>query len=488
MDLQRRIDKLSAILDVAKAMTVERDLDALLTLILVEAKRVVEADRCTIFVVDDVAKELWSRVAQGLEIHQIRLPLGQGIAGQCAEHDAIINIPDAYVDSRFNPEIDRRTGYRTQSILCAPMRGAGGQVVGVIQALNSTRGSQFDGEDEELLLALGGQAASAIQNVFLHKEIEHLFEGFVTASVVAIESRDPTTSGHSERVAHLTLGLAEVVDHLSDGPLGSVKFSPEQLREIRYAALLHDFGKVGVREHVLVKAKKLQPWSFDMLQLRFELARRGLERDYYRSIALGEVAVDRHTLERTLEHRLSELDEFWDFIVKCNQPTVISTGSFEKLAQIAACNMPGLTESEPLLSDEQVKLLSIPKGSLSVDERAEIESHVEHTFRFLKLIPWTKDLERVPEIAHAHHEKLDGRGYPQNLRADQIPLGSRMMTIADIYDALTASDRPYKKALPHVRALSILEEEAAFGLIDGVLLRHFIDADVVARVARAARP
>jgi HD-GYP domain-containing protein (c-di-GMP phosphodiesterase class II) len=484
MTLKRRLEKLTAILDVAKAMTVARELDALLEIILAAAKRTVDADRCTIFILDAEKGTLWSRVAQGLTTEEIRLPVGQGIAGWVAEHDEVLNIPDAYADARFNRTVDHATGYQTRSILCAPMRGAAGEVVGVIQALNRGDGQPFDDEDTELLLALGGQAAAAVQNALLNEEIERLFEGFVKASVVAIESRDPTTSGHSERVALLTCGLAEVVDRVDVGPYRDTRVDAKAMREIRYASLLHDFGKVGVREHVLVKAKKLQPFELDLLQARFQMARIGIEREHYRRLAAlleAGTPADREAMERDLRRQLDELESYWDFVRKCNEPTVLEEGGFERLQEIAQQQVPGPSGMLDLLTGREVELLSIPRGSLSAEERSEIESHVTHTFRFLTKIPWTRELKAVPQIAYAHHEKLDGRGYPRGLGAEQIPLGSRMMTIADIYDALTAQDRPYKRAVPHDRALDILTSDARRGMLDEELPRLFIEAEVARR-------
>ncbi|MCA2981302.1 MAG: GAF domain-containing protein, partial [Myxococcaceae bacterium] len=268
----RRMTKLSSILEVAKAMTAERNLDTLLPLILKEAARVVEADRCSLFIVDRARNELWSRVAQGAN-QEIRLPIGQGIAGSVAASGEVVNIKDAYEDSRFSREFDAKNAYRTKSILCVPMRDTRGDITGVLQALNARDGT-FDGEDEELLLALGGQAAQAIENAMLHQDISRLFEGFVQASVMAIESRDPTTAGHSGRVAALTVTLAQATELAPAGPYLGTRFTPEQLQEIRYASLLHDFGKIGVREPVLVKADKLYPHEFELVRQRFEVARK----------------------------------------------------------------------------------------------------------------------------------------------------------------------------------------------------------------------
>src|SRR5438874_10019523 len=209
--LRQRVEKLGGILEAAKALVAERDLDRLLQLIVGAARRTVEADRCTLFLVDRERGELWSKVAQGVGMAEIRFPMGKGIAGAVAQTNTSVNIPDAYADPRFNQNVDKQTGYRTRSILCVPMRSVEGEVVGVLQALNKFDGKAFTDEDEELLSALGGQAAAAVNNALLHHEIEQLFEGFVRASVVAIEARDPTTAGHSGRVARLSVGLGDVL-------------------------------------------------------------------------------------------------------------------------------------------------------------------------------------------------------------------------------------------------------------------------------------
>jgi len=465
-DPERRVQKLQSILEVAKAMTAERDLDALLGLILREAAAVVEADRCTLFLVDRERGELWSKIAHGAG--EIRIPLGAGIAGAVAGSGRPARIDDAYADPRFNREVDRETGYRTRSVLCVPMLSTRREVVGVLQALNR-RDGPFTAEDEELLVALGGQAASAIENAVLHADIERLFEGFVRASVVAIEARDPTTAGHSGRVADFTVGLARAVERAPPPSLTGVRFAPDELRQLRYAALLHDFGKVGVREHVLVKAEKLYPHERDLLAARFRLARARLELERAEAGLSGGRADG-------FEARLLELDEFWQLVLECNRPTVLAEDRSHKLAQLAGRTWRDGEEERALLTPEELRVLSIPRGSLSDDERREIESHVSHTYRFLSQIPWTRALRRVPDIAHAHHEKLDGRGYPRGLPGGAIPVEARMMTIADIYDALTASDRPYKRAVPAEKALDILAQEAKRGGLDPAILAVFVES------------
>lgn len=485
--LHRRIEKLGSILEVVKAMAAERDLDALLRLIVEETARVAGADRCTLFLIDRERGALYSKIAQGMvEGEAINIPLGVGIAGHVAQTGETVNLADAYEDPRFSPAVDQATGYRTLSLLCVPVRQPKGEIIGVLQVLNKHEGGTFDEEDEELLLALAGQGAAAIQNALHREEIEALFEGFVRAFVVAIEARDQTTAGHSERVARLTLGLVDAVEKETRGPYAGLTFNQEQRQELRYAALLHDFGKVGVREEVLVKANKLHPWEFSSLEDRFAYAKRSLEVESLRRqremllAGLGRDALRRE--EERLAERLEELDRAWELVSLCNRPTVLPVGGFGGLEALARIHYLGPDEREhPLLTTDEVELLSIRQGSLSPRERLEIQQHVSHTYRFLSRIPWTRALRRVPEIAYAHHEKLDGSGYPRGLSGSAIPVEARMMTVADIYDALTVSDRPYKRSVPPELAFSILEDEAKQGKIDAELVRIFIEAEVPRR-------
>jgi HD-GYP domain-containing protein (c-di-GMP phosphodiesterase class II) len=350
--------------------------------------------------------------------------------------------------------------------------------VGVIQALNRRDGA-FTAEDQELLGALAGPAASAIENAVLNEEIERLFEGFVRASVVAIEARDPTTAGHSDRVATLTTGLARAVEAAPPPAWRGVTFDGASLQQLRYAALLHDFGKVGVREHVLVKADKLYPHQLELLRARFDLARAALENDRLRARLESRGEAD-------VEARVLELDGLWELVTTSNRPTVLPEAASARLHQIAGLSFTDHRgQTVPLVTPDELLLLAIPKGSLSEGERKEIESHVSHTFNFLSQIPWTRTLKRVPEIAYGHHEKLDGHGYPRSIPAPAIAVETRMMTIADIYDALTASDRPYKRALPAQKAIDILGDEAKRGQIDAPLLGVFVESGVWKSVLKA---
>ena len=353
----------------------------------------------------------------------------------------------------------------------------------------------FDDVSEAYIFALASQAGIALENVLLYEEVKTLFDGFVKAAVTAIESRDPTTSGHSERVAELTVGLAKAVGRSETGHYREVRFSRDDLKQIEYAALLHDFGKVGVREHVLVKAKKLYEHERAMILQRFQLIKRGYKIEgleskvrYLTEASREQVAEQLAKVDHDIIAKVAELDDVIKFILASNEPTVLDQGGFERIATIAGMSFhddEGVTH--PVLTHDEASCLQIRRGSLTEKERLEINSHVVHSFSFLSRIPWSRTLRDVPDIAHAHHEKLDGSGYPKALKGDQIPIPARMMAISDIYDALTASDRPYKKAMPSEKALDIVGSEVKRGQLDSELFDIFLQSRVWAITQRPDR-
>ena len=497
------------------ALGTERDLKTLLDLILTQARRITQSDAGSLYLVEESeqgAKRLRFRLAQTFSkpeapFVEYTIPVDRtSLAGYAAVTGEPLVIDDAYflppdVEYSINRSFDERHGYRTKSMLVIPMKDHKEEVIGVLQLINRKRvfeavlATPTDVEREvvpfskrtvELVTALAGQAAVSIENSRLYEDIERLFEGFVKAAVLAIEQRDPTTFGHSGRVAVYTVRLAEVVDRAADGPYRLVKFTPEQLKEIRYAGLLHDFGKVGVREQVLVKAKKLYPHQLALIRQRHAFVRRTCERDFWQRRAEflethGKKGYEarRHELEAALEGQLTDLDRFLSVVLEANEPSLLpeaSRNDLEELARRTYADPDG--EFQPLLSDEEVRYLTIPKGSLDEQERQEIESHVTHTYNFLQRIPWTRELQQIPLIAYGHHEKMDGHGYPRHVTGEAIPIQTRMMTISDIYDALTAQDRPYKKAVPRERALDILTQEVKIGQLDTELFRLFVAAKV----------
>ncbi len=519
----QRAREIGELTRIGVALGTERDIKTLLDLILTQSRRITQSDAGSLYLVetnDNGDKRLRFRLAQTLSKPEApfvehTIPVDRGsLAGYCAVTGDPLVIDDAYflppdVEYTINRSFDERYGYRTKSMLVIPMKDHKDEIIGVLQLINRKRNFDailttsadvdrqvvpFSKRTVELVTALAGQAAVAIENSRLYEDIERLFEGFVLAAVHAIEQRDPTTYGHSGRVAGMTVSLAEVVDRAGDGPYRGVRFSREQLKEIRYAALLHDFGKVGVREQVLIKAKKLYPSDLGLVRHRHAFIRRTAEREFWRKRAEflethGKNGYDRFIkeLEAAHEQELKELDRFLEVVLQANEPSLLPDGSFDELKAWSKRNYMAFDgATEPFLSDDEIRYLTIRKGSLDDAERHEIESHVTHTFEFLQRIPWTRELQQIPLIAYGHHEKMDGRGYPRRITADAIPVQTRMMTISDIYDALTAQDRPYKRAVSVDRALDILTTEVKEGQLDPDLFKLFIDGKLFQRPAEDA--
>ena len=371
------------------------------------------------------------------------------------------------------------------SVMCVPLI-LGEEVLGLIQVDTSSDPYAFQEADLEILSGVCAETAVALKNFQLYSDIKGLLDGFVCASVQAIEERDPVTAGHSFRVAGYAEQLAMAIEHADDPGLRGAAFTPAQLREIRYAALLHDFGKVGVREHVLRKEKKLHHADMRLLEQRFQYARACLERHAWRSLAerhlhgelgMTEFRRERDRIEAELRDEGGRLDAFLELIVRANEPSISHTSPLPELEAIRCHACPGTDDPAfRLLSDEEFTALNIGKGCLTPDERRQIEAHVADSYSFLILIPWTRELAGVPAIAHGHHEKLDGSGYPMGLRDGQISMQTRILTISDIYDALTARDRPYKQAVPPERALDLIAEECRAGHLDGQLFKVFVDS------------
>ena len=504
---RRELEQLNQI---GVSLSAERDTDALLTLILSKAREITCSDAGSIYLVEETpegAPRLRFKLAQNDSVRvpftEFTLPIDDAsVAGHVALTASVLQLDDAYVlptGSRFqvNREFDERVGYRTKSMLVVPMATPQGTVIGVLQLINCKRDpavalgspaaveaavTPYPERFRSLAASLASQAAVALENSRLYQSIQTLFEGFVQASVIAIESRDPTTSGHSFRVADFTVALAAAVDRADHGPFRELRFSTDEMKEIRYASLLHDFGKVGVREDVLVKAKKLPPGHLDLIRQRGEIIRRGLElrharrkTDWLLHHGRDGFADRCAAWDAELAAVLADLDVHLKAVAAANEPTVMPDDVSTGIRDLAGRVFPDhLGEPLTLITPDEARVLSIPRGSLTPDEYRQIQSHVVHTYQFLKQIPWTKELRRIPEIARSHHEKLDGSGYPAGWRAPEIPLQTRMMTISDIFDALTSRDRPYKPAVPVERALDILGHERRAGALDGELLSLFI--------------
>ena len=495
--------------NIGVALSAESDLDKLLDRILEAAQDTACCDAASLYLLDDKASppDLVFKLTRN---DSVDLPFAESrfvanktsISGYVALTGEDVHCEDVYLMGpeqpfRFNQDFDKQAGYKTRSLYCVPMTDNQGKVVGVLQVINRKRQRSdritaenaerlvidFDERVQESIKALASLSAVSIQTRMLIDSINNLFENFVNASVAAIEQRDPTTSGHSFRVADLSVTLAQALPMGSRSDLKRFEPTRAKLRELRYASLLHDFGKVGVREHVLMKAKKLYDWEFSELQYRMALAQQTLRADAAeRIISLyenGQADADKvATIRKQASDEASRLERFMATVIRSNEPSLLPDEVKENLGELSefecADNEGNIL---PLLTPLHFEALSMTKGSLTLAERKEIESHVVHTANFLRMIPWTDELAGIPDIAGRHHEKLDGTGYPDGLLASDIPLQSRVMTVCDIYDALTATDRPYKKAAPDEIAFRILREEAQRGMLDRDIVEIFIGTD-----------
>lgn len=520
-----KVELIEQLLAIGSALSSSNNLDELLHLILSKSREITCSDAGSVYLIDrsDAIPKLLFKVAQNDSIpshsfQEFAMPLTRkSLAGYVALTGESLILADAYnlpvgVPYELDRSFDTSMPYRTCSVLVLPMQDQDREIIGVLQLINRKVKSDvvlttenamiltqpYSQWEERIVRSLASQAAISIERNQLQKSIENLFEGFVRASVQIIEARDPTTSGHSERVAELTVRLSEEASSITSGPLQSIYFSDRQIQEVRYAALLHDFGKVGIPEAILGKQKKLYPNQLEIIHHRFALAKRTLEMECAQNKFKYLIEHPSHQhkdgtsgcshcqkleqLDKQLTQTLESLEYYWELIKELNEPDVLLTREFHAFSEETSAQLAALSQYtyrdvdgqiKPLITETEMAQLMITRGTLTHQERLAIESHVTHTYHFLKRIPWTKHLSSVPTIAYGHHEKLDGSGYPQGLKQDEIPVQTQILTIADIYDALTASDRPYKRRLPVNTVMKILRHEAAKNKINGDLVELF---------------
>ena len=518
-ELEQARSELRELNKIGMALMSERDPDKLLGLILTQARRLSASDAGSLYLVEedpDGAERLHFLRSQNdtlphLPSPDFTLPIDEtSIAGYVASTGEPLVLDDVYemppeLPFSFNrAAFDEKFGYRAKSMLVVPMMDHKDRVVGVLQLINrkSEPGAAIRTDEDSdrwvlpytdrevaIVQSLAGQAAVSIENGRLYQDIENLFRGFIKAASTAIDRRDPTTAGHSARVTRLTCLTAELVNAQTEGPFKDASFTTDEMKQLEYAGLLHDFGKVAVREEVLVKVKKLPPVMGARVEARFQLIRRTIETE----AALAKVAVlaagspdakaDLDAIDARLAQDLERLERYRQAVEEANIPRVLPEEAAGVLQEIAGKTFtaPDGTE-QPYLTEEEVHFLSIKRGNLDPAERKQIEDHVVHSYDFLIDIPWTEELSRIHEIVRGHHEKLNGKGYPDGVTGDRLSLETRIMTVCDIFDALTASDRPYKKAMPVEKALSILRMEADEGALDPDVVELFCSSGVYREV------
>ena len=517
-DLFRRLEQLNAI---GVALSKERDIERLLETILVAAKTITHADGGTLYRMTEDGRALRFEILRTDSLHIAmggttgnvinfpNLPLtnDQGesndsmVAAYAAIHDKTVNIADAYTEAGFDfsgtRSFDERTGYRSQSFLTVPMKNHEGEIIGVLQLINAQdplthQVNPFSSADQSLAESLASQAAIALTNRLLITQLEELFESFINLINLAIDEKSPYTGGHCQRVPALTMMLAEGVDATQEGPLASFKMDERDRYELKIAGLLHDCGKVTTPVHVVDKATKLQT-LFDRIQLidtRFEVLKRDAEiHALNKQLALRD-EVDANadaTIWQEYHEEVRVLNEDREFLRKTNVGgEAMSEAAMQRVRDIGSQRKwrnVDAVETEFLTADEVVNL-TIRAGTLTLKERDIINHHIVATIKMLEQLPWPKHLTRVPEYAGGHHERMDGKGYPKGLTREQMSLQARMMGIADIFEALTARDRPYKQGMKLSQAMGIMANFRKNGHIDPDLFDVFVKRGVYRRYAK----
>jgi HD-GYP domain-containing protein (c-di-GMP phosphodiesterase class II) len=486
------VQRLQKLQEIGTMLSAEQDLTKLLDLILRESRRLTTSDAGAVFVrMDDVrfvenatgkdaihttTPYLVIKVAQNDSIrfpfHEVKLPFDRKtLSGHVALSGEILNLDDAYrlpvgAPYTYSTTFDEKSGYRCKSMLMIPMKNRTGEIIGIIQLINKKTDpltvldtsekvgrevTSFDGFDEELVISLASQAGICIEKAMLHEEIEKMFEGLVDSFTLALEKRNRTTFGHCMRVAKYAVAIAEAINESPAGLFGGLKYTPIEIKELRYAALLHDIGKIAVPEAVLDKQNKLLDSEISAIEYRFQYA-------------------------KTRGGPAEKLDGWTAFIRRINVPRGLTPEDKQTLGDILAGTFHDMDgQIKPLLTPHEAENLAVERGNLTAGERRQIEQHIVDTWEILRRIPWPRDYRRVANIAACHHEKINGSGYPWKLKGDEVPLGGQILAIVDIFEALTAKDRPYKPAIPVEKAIAIVQEEVNRGALNGKLWQLFLD-------------
>ena len=502
-DLLQRLEELN---DIGIALSSERDINRLLETILVAAKRIAHADAGTLYLLDkdqgvlrfEIIRTDSLGIAMGgttgkpISFNPVRLydeagkPNHANVAAYAALNGKTINIPDAYTAEGYDfsgtRAFDQKTGFRSTSFLTVPMLDHEGETIGVLQLINALDRQSgaiipFNQNDVRLTESLSSQAAIALTNRRLIQQLEDLFESLISLVNTAIDDKSPYTGGHCERVPVLTMLLAEAVSRTDQGPLKDFSMTERDLYELKIAGLLHDCGKITTPVHVVDKATKLET-LFDRIELldtRFEVLKRDAEIEMLRALASVE-AKDAGAIRADYEARIKQLDDDRDFLRHCN----VGSEKMEDADQVRVRGIAayqwrnGAGEQSNFLSQDEVDNLNIQFGTLTANERQIINHHITATIKMLESLTWPKHLKNVPEYAGGHHERMDGKGYPRGLTREQMSVQARMMGIADIFEALTAKDRPYKKGKTLTESLTILGKFKLGGHIDPDLFDVFV--------------
>lgn len=511
-DLLEIVDHL---VQIGTALSTERDLDVLLEMVVEETRRFTRADGGTLFLVDDAGEHLLWKIVQnetmdiwiggtsdeGLDetifrpipLRDADGPLLSNVSTWVANTGETANIDDVYDESKFDftgpRRFDADTGYRSRSMLVVPLHHHTAGTIGVLQLINARDADgeviEFGAHLEELTASLASQAAVAVRNAQLFGILEDQFEAFIRTIATAIDEKSPYTAGHVRRVVDIALSLADAIDRADDGPFAQAGFEGSQRKALRIAGWMHDVGKVTTPEWVVDKATKLSTIHDRIAEVetRYEVLERdariaALEAKLERTRAEGADA-DTSDIDAQLDATLAELREELAFLEACNRGVeYMADEAIERVEAIAERTWRVGGQQRRLLSDDEVENLCIRKGTLTGEEIGIIRNHARVSLEMLSKLPFTPELEHVPEIAASHHEKLDGSGYPRGLTGEKLSLPARILAVADIFEALTAADRPYKDPLPLSVVRRILENMVEDGELDPDIVRFGMQSGV----------
>ncbi|MGH8671368.1 MAG: GAF and HD-GYP domain-containing protein [Burkholderiales bacterium] len=512
-DLLERLEKLNVL---GIALSAEKDTQRLLENILLDAKLLVHADAGTLYrVVDDKLKFEAMRTdslkiamggTTGATIPFAPLPLylengvpnNSMVVAYAVLNRKTVNITDAYAEAGFDfsgtRNFDKNTGYRSKSFLTVPMKNHENEVIGVLQLLNSVDPETkqivaFSKEDQQLVESLASQAAVALTNRLLIDQLEELFESFINLINLAIDEKSPYTGGHCQRVPVLAMMLAESVNAAKHGTLKDFQLDEKDRYELKIAALLHDCGKVTTPVHVVDKATKLQTIidGIELVNARFEVLKRDAEIEtlHKRLARASEDAQFAAQAQQELEGRLRQLDDDGEFLRKTNVGgEFLSREAQDRVRAIGRYTWRnGVNGESGFLTPYEAENLCIARGTLSDEDRKIINYHVVATIKMLEALPWPRHLRNVPEFAGGHHERVDGKGYPKGLLGNQMSVQARILAVADVFEALTAKDRPYKPGKTLTEALTILGKMKLENHIDADLFDIFVREKVYLRYA-----
>ena len=499
--------RLGELLRIGVALSKERDINRLLEAILIAAKDITNADGGTLYRMTDeqalrfeIMRNDSLGIAMGgtsgveIPFYPVNLfdkdgnPVLSMVAAYAVHHDQSVNVADAYTEAGFDfsgtKNFDKKTGYRSTSFLTVPMKNHEGEIIGVLQLINAKNRATgqvvaFSEEDQQLAESLASQAAIALTNRLLINHLETLFESFIQLINAAIDDKSPYTGGHCERVPTLTMMLAEAVNNCKTGPLRDFSMSDSDRYELKIAGLLHDCGKVTTPVHVVDKATKLQTICdrIDLIDTRFEIIRR----DAQLALLTGSAS------EAVTRELLKDIEADREFLKRANVGgEMMSEADIDRVKAISERYRWGRADGSitAFLTADEVENLTIRAGTLTAAERQIINHHIEVTVQMLESLPWPKHLKHVPEYAGGHHERMDGKGYPRGLTRDQMSVQARCMGIADIFEALTAKDRPYKKGKTLTESLTILGKFKLNGHIDPDLFDVFMWEKVYEKYAK----